>query len=72
MWYINIQWSITQLSKEWNLSICNKMKGYYAKWNKSEKDECLWFHSYVKSKNKRTDIAKQTIIEKIDNIFSHW
>jgi len=34
--------------KEWNLAICKGVDGtrkYYAKWNKSEKEKIIWFHS---------------------------
>ena len=41
--------------KEWNFDICNNMhglRGYYAKWNKSDRERqiTLWHHFYVKSK----------------------
>ena len=45
--------------KEWKLVIRNDMNGareYYAKRNKIEKKNTIWFHSYVecKKQNKRT------------------
>jgi len=39
--------------KEWNLTLCDNMNGllgYYAKWNKSEKDKCQIIPLYVKLK----------------------
>ena len=40
--YIYIRILLSNLKKEWNLAICNNMdgsRGYYAKWNKSERDQ---------------------------------
>ena len=40
--YIYTMESYTAIKKEWNLVICNNMDGstgYYAKWNKSDKDK---------------------------------
>ena len=51
--YILIWWNITQ-PKEWNLAICDNMNGpwgYYAKWNKSEKDT-KWSHLYLEPETK--------------------
>ena len=52
--------------KEWSLAICDNMsgaRGYYAKWNKSDRERtnAVWFHLYVESKrqNKWTNITKQ-------------
>ena len=36
------QWNITQQQKQWKLAICNNRDGpggYYAKWNKSDRDK---------------------------------
>ena len=40
--YIYIKVILLSHEKEWNLAICDNMDeptGYYAKWNKSEKDK---------------------------------
>ena len=37
-----MQWNIIHQKKLWNLAICDNMgrpRGYYAKWNKSEKEK---------------------------------
>ena len=49
--------------KEWNFAICNNMDGlggYYAKWNKSEKDKYCMI-SYVESEKipKQVNITKK-------------
>ena len=45
---------------QWNLAICDNMdgpRGYYAKWNKSdrERQNTIWFHLCVESKNKTNE-----------------
>ena len=37
---------------KWNLTICDNLdesRGYYAKWNKSDKDKTVWLHLYLES-----------------------
>lgn len=46
--------SYLAIQKEWNLDIYDNRdgpRGYYTKWNKSEKDKTAWFHLYVECKN---------------------
>ena len=52
--------------KEWKFAICNNMdgpRGYYAKWNKSDRERQIPYNFiYVwnlKSKNKETNITQQ-------------
>ena len=45
--------------KEWNLTLCENMKGlqgYYAKWNKLEKDKCQIIPLYVKFKQEEIKV----------------
>ena len=60
-------WILLSDKKEWNFAICSNMDGfggYYAKWNKSEREDkyCIWYHLYVESKkhNKLVNIEKKT------------
>ena len=49
--------------KEWNNAIYSNMdgpEGCDAKWNKSEKDNTIWFHLYVETKNKMNEQKWQT------------
>ena len=55
---------ILVIKKEWNAATCEDMdgsRGYYAKWNKSDrKTTTVWFHLYVESKkNKCTNVTEQ-------------
>ena len=51
MWFIYIQWTITQPWKEGNIAICSNMgrpRGYYAKWNKSDRErQILYDFTYM-------------------------
>ena len=57
-------WCNNSHKKEWNLDICDNMYdpgGHYAKWNKTEKANTVWYHLYVESnkENKWTNITIQ-------------
>ena len=70
--------------KEWSLAICDNMdgpRGYYAKWNKSNRERqiLLWFHLYVKSKQNEQISSVQSLsrvrlfvplyfIQKVDSV----
>ena len=54
--------------KKWKFAICSNMRGvgrHCAKWNKSEKGRCWWYHLHVDSKkyNKLVKKTKQTDVE---------
>ena len=57
------------IKKEYNIAILNNMDGpreYFAKWNKLEKGNTMWFHLYVNLKNK-TNEQMQTQKQKGDD-----
>ena len=46
----NEQWTIVQLSKEWNNAICSNMDGprdYHTKWNKSDRERQISYITYM-------------------------
>ena len=51
-----IQWNTTQPWKEWKFAICINMDGlggYYAKWNKSDREKQItYIITYMESKSK--------------------
>ena len=49
--------------KKWNLTICDNMDELiYVKWNKSEKDNTVWFHLYVEFK-KQNEWLTETVMQ---------
>ena len=47
---------------KWSYAIYSNMdgpEGCDAKWHKSEKDNTIWFHLYVETKNKMNKYGKQ-------------
>ena len=65
MWYIYTQWILLSHKKGQNLAICDNMGGpwgYYANWNKSDKDrQTPYASTHMWNKN-----PKQTKITKIN------
>ena len=55
-------------TKSRNLAICDEMDGpwgYYAMWNKSDKERpnTVWFHLYVESKKQTNEQTKHKLID---------
>ena len=51
--HMYIQWNITQLPEEWNLSICNDVDGarmYYVKWSMSNRERQIYDFTHVELK----------------------
>ena len=56
-WFQTIMMDYYSTTKrQWNLAICNGTdghRGYYAKWNKSDRGRKTWFHLYRNLKSKQ-------------------
>lgn len=52
--HMHTWWNISHI-EGWDLIICNMdgLRGYYAKCNKSEKINTVWFHLHVQSKTQK-------------------
>ena len=65
MWYIYIQWNITQPWRKGNNGICSNMDGprdYHTKWSKSDKGRKISYHLHVESnfKNDTNELIYKT------------
>ena len=51
------------IKKEWNLVVCDNVNGFYAKWNKSDREKNIaWSNLYVEcKKQKQTHRYKQVV-----------
>ena len=49
-WMKNEQWTIVQLSKEWNNAICSNMdvpRDYHTRWSKSDRERQISYITYM-------------------------